>query len=196
MSFNTALPGISEACGDAVKGVMVANLSALNAMLSRDALTPVPAVVASQIYLGENQTIPQYDLWFALEAGDSSGGEELESDYTYIGEPEGRGFRWTYKCSIAAYVHPDAVFSIDPFAQNTIRHRLLSRLEDWLRIVCFNNQVAQSITLASREYNGSPGYDFLLAGGFTSLSRGYANKGSGRNIVVPCIQGDYVGQVG
>src|SRR4051794_30442354 len=113
-AYDSNLPGLSEAAPDALISVLTANLTQLNAILGHDALTVVPTVTSAQIYLGDGEKIPPYDLWITVKNGERGSGEETSSVFDLTDVGQGYGFRNGYFATISVYLNPNAVFNSDP----------------------------------------------------------------------------------
>lgn len=192
MAFDPTKTGISEAAADALLAYLQARVSDLNTFLQRDTMARVSAITTAQFLLGDGQFLPLVggktpEIWFTVQAGDDAG-LELIADYSQIGGGDGRSFMYRYMAEISAYIYPDTVFSTDPATQVSVRHRLLSRLQDWLRIGCINRDDTVAISLTSVEYNPSSGSDSLVGCMLSEIMRGERLKG---NLYVPCVSAQF-----
>lgn len=190
------LPGLSEAAPDALIALMVSKLTTLNARLAAGGLPAALAASAAQITLGDPDTLPASaakPYWFAVVGGEADSGVELAPSMVTFGD--NHPYENPYFATITAYVHPQTVLASDPLTNESLRHRLLSRLSDWLRADVLNTQSALIIPLASQEYSSGATFDQLKCGSIRRGRRADAMKGPGRSVAVPCIRHDFEGVI-
>jgi hypothetical protein len=191
--FDPLLPSLSESALDAILGRMTANLAALNTALLQAPLS-VGVATAAQFFIGDPIAMPDnVDFWVTVRPGDDAGAE-ITTEVIYAADGGNGGYRNSYQATISIYCHPDAVFDPSPFVNESLRTRLLSRVEDWVRIGVFNtrsNATGQDgvlIPLGSREYAVSPSFDKLIYSMVSDFKRGLAEKNPGGTAIVDCAR--------
>jgi hypothetical protein len=189
MPYSTTLPNIDEARLDAITALLVANLASLNTSLLRGGLWTLPAITSSMVSIGDPERLPLTAAEAPIILSVVGGGryEELdtEADYRYIDQSANSGFKVDVYTNIFVYLHPDSVPAADNTwasvrAQAATRERIRSRVCDWLRAGVLNAQANLAITLGSREYSVSPGFDVLDRCRASMIYKGYFEKSFAR----------------
>jgi len=188
-------PGLSEAAPDAIVTYLKSKITDLDARLDRDDQTPgLTPTAAGQIYRGDPKIMAP-SAWWVTVVGANANGREIQSTFELMGESGGRGFYNKWWGTISAYVSIDTTFDDDSFVSVATRDRLLSRLADWLRIDCFNQQATLLLTLTSQEFSSGLQFDQLKGNVLEYIDRGEAPKGYGETDWVPCIRAHFVGDL-
>ena len=176
MAYNPNLPGLDEAARQWIIAQIVANLSSLNAALSRDLLTPVGTLSSSMVLYGDPDALPDVmtaPVLFCVTGGGRLDGLDIDSQQEYLG---GIGYRCNLHSSILVYIHPDTLPASDGPTQVASRERLLARICDWLFAACFNTPGAVNPTLTSRQFSTAPDYDQLAMAHLASIEKGYVYR--------------------
>lgn len=188
-------PGLSEAACDAVVAYLKTKISDLDARLDMGDLTPgLTPTVAGQIYRGDPKKLAPTPFWVTVVGGNQNG-REVQSTFELMGEGAGRGFYNKWWGTISAYINVDTTFDDDPFVSVAIRDRLLSRLADWLRLDCFNQQSTLLLLLTSQEFNSGSTFDQLKGNVLEYIDRGEALMGYGGTDWAPCVRAYFVGDL-
>ena len=187
MPYQVNLPGIREASLDAIRSCMTNNLDALNAALT-GVVPPLAlgvTVQPTQFLIGDPYTVPKVDtnpFWITVLGGGDRDGTDSEQELYYI-DP---GFHITLHTNIYVYIHPDSFPNIDPFLQEELRERLLTRLVDWLTVDVFNKKGNPAnpnlidagiiIPLGSRVFSVDPAFDTMDRGTVSTVRMGSITK--------------------
>lgn len=189
------LPGLSEAGCDAIVAFLQGKVAALDARLNLDGQTPgLPTTLVGQIQRGDSKKVQEFPFWVTVVGGDE-GGLEIQSYFELMGESGGRGFWNKYWATISCYLGLDTMPDTDNVNNVGKRDRLLSRLADWLRVDCFNQQSTLLLTLTSQEFSSGSNFDQLKGNVLEYIKRGEAPKGRTESEYLPCIRAYFVGDL-
>ena len=180
--YSVNYPGIDEARLDAIKAVIVAGLSSLNASLAVSPAIPAKSgagsmtLAASQVLIGDPIMLRQSRISVV------GGGENDQTDMEIQPFLNAYERRHEVTTSIFVYIHPDECPSSDEAVKAEGQERALARICDHLRARVFNTTSGINIGMASREQitTVSGGYyDLLLDCHITRIKKGITPKGMG-----------------
>ena len=180
MPFSTTQKGVREAILYAVKGLLVAKISDLDAALKNisPAVNTGSSVTAGQFYVGDFAILPDQTTnpwWVTICKGGRADGRDTE-----IGLLASGGiFEKTFWTNIYFYLHPDTFpTDTDAIAQAEKREVLRARFEDWLLDDVLCTFANLTVTLASQTY-APPADDTIDESYVRAVTDGYETKSFG-----------------
>lgn len=178
MPYSTSLPGIDEACLDAILAAMVAKITDLNNVLSgaSPAITLGETIDSTYFNIGDPETLPPSKSFWVSVTG---GGKQDGRDTTIAVKQALAGYNITKYHNIYFYLSPQAFPGTDAFAQATLRERFRARFMDWLLWDVFNTGANYELTLSSRLFSTAPAYDTLDECKITDVTKGFVAKSFG-----------------
>lgn len=185
MPFSTSKVGVREAVLDAIKGMMVAKMDDLTAVLT--SVTPkidlTYPVSAEQFGLGDPDKVPEdaskFPFWVTIVKGGKRDGRDTEFEIN----ASGGIFKKTISTNIYFYLHPKVFLIDDIFAQAELRERLRARFQDWMCDDVFCIYDALTVQLASQTY-APPAYDTMDEAFIQEITDGYVLKSFANNLWV------------
>lgn len=193
MPLSVTEPNLGESRIKVLKAGIVANISTLDAICSRDSLLPGGTIIGDLVMIGDPKTMPAVadaPVLICVVGGGQRDGRDFEAKALYSGMPtDGVASQWY--TNFFLYVHQDLFAAADNAwvnvkAQIEKREDLRARMCDFIRGI-FNRapdvptNTGCKITLTSRERATAPDFDKFDMALVTDGYKGEFEKSFGAN---------------
>ncbi len=151
---------LEQAVPEALKTLLINNLSALNTLIANDTLlhqlpTPIGVVPTKAILVGDQISVwnvADTRIMICISPGDYRTGGVDSVSRDWVDASETGGYKVDVMTAIYAYLHPQVFRVDDADKQAQMRLRAQVLVGGWLRQTCNDWLLGQELKLASTEY--------------------------------------------